>query len=1063
MAQDEDDPVALPEDGALTEQLVRVRHRRRRTVAAVIAGLLLLGLAVAWLARERIAGDLISSQLEELGLPARYEIESIGPRRQVLRNIVVGDPVRPDLTIERVEAVIALRQGVPAIGAVTLVKPRLYGSYRNGKLSFGSLDPVIFAESKEPFRLPDLDLAVVDGRGLLESDFGPVGAKLDGKGALHDGFSGILAAIAPRAEIGGCRLDRASVYGTIRIASEKPRFAGPLRLAHVACPASGLSLADAGAQLEATVDQPFEGAEGKLGLRSGELALGANRVASTGGTARFTFRKQALTARYDIAGRGIDTPQAAAASLQLEGVLRGGAGFVRLETEGNLQGSGLRLGKGLDSTLASAQRAGEGTLAEALLRQLRAGLLREGRDSRLAGSFLLRRTGEILNLVVPQAALRGGSGQTLLSLSRFQLTAGGEAAPRLAANFATGGDGLPLIAGRMERRPGGQLAMRMTMAEYRAGAARMALPRLVLVQLANGSLGFAGEARLSGTLPGGHADSLALPLDGSWSSRGGFSLWRKCVTVGFDQLTLANLAFDRRKVQLCPPAGGAIVRSDARGTRVAAGAPSLDVSGRLGATPIRIRSGPVGFAVPGTLAARALDVELGPPATASRFHVANLDARIGSEVAGRFSGSDVFLNAVPLDVLDANGEWRFADGRLTLSNGAFRLEDRQADDRFQPLAARGASLQLADNLITTDAVLREPSSDREVVRTAIRHDLTTGRGSAELSVDGIVFDEKLQPDTISRLALGVVANASGTVRGNGRIAWDEKTVTSTGSFTSDSFDFAAAFGPVKGASGTIVFTDLLGLVTAPDQQLRIASINPGIEVNDGVMTFELRPNNVLAVEGGSWPFLDGKLTLQPVAMNIGVAETRRYVLVIEGLNAARFIERLELANLSATGSFDGALPLVFDENGGRIEGGLLTSRPPGGNVSYVGALTYKDLSAMANFAFDALKSLNYREMTIGMDGPLEGEIITRVSFSGISQGEGAKSNFLTNRIARLPIRFNVNIRAPFFQLMSSFKSLYDPAYLRDPRSLGLLDEQGRPVRQPQANPVPTPAVRNIQP
>ena len=65
-----------------------------------------------------------------------------------------------------------------------------------------------------------------------------------------------------------------------------------------------------------------------------------------------------------------------------------------------------------------------------------------------------------------------------------------------------------------------------------------------------------------------------------------------------------------------------------------------------------------------------------------------------------------------------------------------------------------------------------------------------------------------------------------------------------------------------------------------------------------------------------------------------------------------------------------------------------------------------------------------------MNGPLEGEIVTRVSFDGIRQGEAAKRNFLTERIAKLPIQFNVNLRAPFFQLVSSFKSLYDPAYVR---------------------------------
>jgi hypothetical protein len=277
-------------------------------------------------------------------------------------------------------------------------------------------------------------------------------------------------------------------------------------------------------------------------------------------------------------------------------------------------------------------------------------------------------------------------------------------------------------------------------------------------------------------------------------------------------------------------------------------------------------------------------------------------------------------------------------------------------------------------------------------------------------------------------------------------------VTSSGRFTTPSLDFAAAFGPVKGAAGTIVFTDLLGLVSAPDQQLRIASINPGIEVNDGVLTYELRPESVLAVQCATWPFLDGTLTLLPVTMRLGVAEERRYTLKIEGMDAARFIQRIELANLSATGVFDGSLPLVFDQEGGRIEGGELRSRPPGGNVSYVGELTYKDLSTMANFAFDALKSLDYRDMAISMDGPLQGEIITRVQFAGIGQGAAARRNFLTERIARLPIRFNVNVRAPFFQLASTFRSLYDPTYIRDPRSLGLIDAKGRPIRNPVVQP-----------
>ena len=307
---------------------------------------------------------------------------------------------------------------------------------------------------------------------------------------------------------------------------------------------------------------------------------------------------------------------------------------------------------------------------------------------------------------------------------------------------------------------------------------------------------------------------------------------------------------------------------------------------------------------------------------------------------------------------------------------------------------------------------------------------------------GVTFDKQLQPDTLSPLALGVIANAAGTVRGAGRIEWSPQELTSSGRFTTDALDFAAAFGPVKGLSGTIAFTDLLGLVTAPHQQVRIASINPGIAVDAGTLTYALEPDHVLAIEGGTWPFVGGTLTLEPARMTIGGSDTRRFTLGIEALDAARLIERMDLGNISATGTFDGRLPLVLDQDGGRIEGGTLKSRPPGGNVSYVGELTYKDLSTMANFAFDALKSLDYREMTIAMDGAIAGEIVTRLRFIGVRQGEGARRNFITERISRLPIQFNVNLRAPFFQLIGSFKSLYDPDYIRDPRDVGLLNPDG---------------------
>lgn len=1020
--------------------------RRVRRALSIFLLVLLAILAALWFSRERIADNVIGSQLRELDLPATYRIERIGGQRQVLADIRIGDPARPDLTIERAEVDIAYTLGWPKIAGIKIVKPRLYGEIRNGKLSFGSLDKVLFAPSAEPARLPDVRLELVDGRAQLLTEYGPVGIKSDGKGNLRSGFEGVLAATAPNLQTASCTASGLTAFGTVTTADQSPRFEGPVRLAKLRCDDAGVALDSAAAQVDLTVAPNLKDLGGGASLRSRNFAAGTSRARSLAIDARGTWKDGALAGKLAGDIGGVESGGVAMAFLGIDGQVRARDGFGKIEFQGTLDGNGIAPGPGLDKAMAAAEQSTAGTLLAPMLAQVRSALRRERPGSNFAAEVTYRRTGQLWSLIVPSASLRGGSGAQLLSLSRFQL-AGGRAnsAPLLAGNFSTGGLGLPRIAGRMERGIRGESLFRLTMAPYSAGGGSLALPEMTLAQAPDGSLGFVGEARLTGALPGGSARNLVLPVDGFWSASGALAVFRGCVTPRFDQLALGGLVVERRAVTLCPRAGHAIVEQRGGALSIAAGATALDLAGTFSGTAIRIRSGPVGFAWPGAISAKALDIELGPEGTATRFRLADLSATVGKDVAGRFAGADVQLFSVPLDIVGAGGEWRYAGQRLSISDASLTVLDRADPDRLAPLVASGGTLSLFDNQVLADATLRHAATGREVVRVGIQHNLGNGAGHADLAVDGLTFDKGFQPDDLTDLAKGVVALADGAVSGRGEIDWTAAGVISRGTFSTDRLDFAAAFGPVKGLSGKVEFVDLLGLVTAPRQRVRVASINPGIEVNDGEVEFEIRPNSLLSVKQGKWPFLGGTLTLLPVDLNLGLAETRRYVLQIEGLDAAKFVEKMDLENISATGVFDGQLPLVFDANGGRIEGGLLVSRPPGGNVSYVGQLTYEDLSAMANFAFDALKSLDYTHMTIGMDGSLEGEIVTRVRFDGVKQGAGAKRNILTRAVADLPIQFNVNIRAPFYSLITSVKAMYDPAFIVDPRELGLVDAEGRPV------------------
>ncbi len=722
------------------------------------------------------------------------------------------------------------------------------------------------------------------------------------------------------------------------------------------------------------------------------------------------------------------------------------AQFTKFESTLDFAADGIAAGPQIPARIAALASSTRGTLLSPLLGKLRSALMARLRGSSLKGSLIARLDGGAVSVTVPQAEMRGRGGGIIASLSRLQYTGSGPGTgrtlPQIAGNFRIIGDGLPQLTGRMEQGAR-DTVFRLKMQPYRAATSSLAIPELLVTQTRTGAVRFDGTAIASGFLPGGRVRALRLPLSGTYTADGGLDLWRRCTTIRYESLVYSNLELIDRAIIICPARGRPVLRYAGGALSIAAGLPSLDVAGRLAGTPIAITSGPIGFAYPGVATARQLTVTLGPPARANRFTISGLTARFGQIIGGTFEGADVGIAAVPLDLTETQGNWTYAGGVLRLSDVGFILSDRQDADRFVPMPVTGGELALRNNIITASATILAPTDRRQIAEVRLMHDLSKGVGHSDLAVPDLLFDNGLQPADLTQSLRGVVANVKGRVTGTGRIDWNAAGVTSTGEFSSESLDLAAAFGPVTGASGTVRFTDLLGLTTAPDQTIRVATVNPGIEVKDGTIRYSLRGGRLLAVSGGSWPFMGGMLRLQPVALNLGESEIRRYVLEVEGLDAAVFVDSLDLGNIAATGIFDGALPLVFDEVGfGTIEGGKLLSRPPGGNVSYIGELTYEDLTPIANYAFQTLRSLDYRSMAVSVDGPITGDILTRVRFDGVTQGEGAKTNFITRQIAKLPIRFNVNIRAPFYKLMGNLKSIYDPAAVRDPRELGLLDDDG---------------------
>jgi translocation and assembly module TamB len=959
---------------------------RRRPVAITALAFALI-LFAAWLARFRVANAFVDSKLAAAQVPASYQITKIGPFLERMENVRLGDPAAPDLVARRIEVSIGYGFSGPVVRGVDVDGVRLRGSYDANGLHLGTLDRLL-PKSSGKAGLPDLRLSIRDTEVALLTPAGALSIAMVGDGNPARRFSGDARLAALSLSAGGCTARDVAAVLKIGISGGKPDTEGPVRMSALACPEQRVALGQGVAQIALSSDKSFE-----------RLSLDAN-LAGFGGRAQ------------GIAFAGVD------------GAISGSRSESGLGAAAKLK---LRAASMPDYTEAVAAHAdiAAGTPLDPVVHQAIASFaaLLHGADAE-ADFNITRNIGQPLDVRLHRVSLAGAGGMRLIATEQGGISWTG-AGLRTDADIVTSGGGLPALTIRLRQAAAGSpLSGVATLQPYRVRNAQLAATP-VRFRWGGKRADFETIVTIDGPIGAGFVRGLAVPGKGYVTSAGAFAAGSGCQTVAFRALRLTSFTFDAARVPVCGQpivaraAGGALRIDGKTGPIRVIGHTADGAPVALGATQVRVTQG--GFA------AQNLTATLGQ---ATHLAVATLDGTVrNGRIGGRLAGAGGAIGNVPLDISDANGGWMLAGSALKLT-GNLRVSDAvTAAPRFNPLSTDNALLALNGGVITASATLREPVTHAEVATVTLEHSLSSGTGHALLGVPGITFAPKgLQPERLTPLTLGVIANVAGTIAGHGRIDWGPKGVASSGDFGTDRVDLAAAFGPVTGIKGQLHFTDLLGLVSAPGQEATIAEVNPGVSVTNGVVHYQLIGGNRVRVEDANWPFAGGDLSLDPSTLDFGAEAERHLTFRIKGLDAAAFVQQLEFPNISATGTFDGLLPMIFDQTGGRIEGGSIVARKTGGTLAYVGELSNAQLGTMGKLAFDALKAIRYSSLDISLDGRLDGEMVSRMRFTGVREATPEQS-LVTRLIRNLPFRFNIGIRAPFRGLVGSARAYIDPRLL----------------------------------
>lgn len=921
-----------------------------------MAVVLLAVLAVAltlYATRRAIAREALTSWLRSQGIESEVTFQAFDPGgfSAALR---VGPAAHPDMTAEVAEVRYDLlgfwngRSLGARVTEVRLVNPTLRGRWRDGRLSLGSLDPLIEQLRKQPPR-PDQGqpkIVVEGGRLHLDTDYGPLDARADaqlnrgrlqrldarldpavlaGKGLearlgateLHVVGYGERLAVAAAAQIDHARAHDASIdAATLRLAAQLPypdlvrRTAEGEVSLNLTLAARDLARGDLRARgLDQTLS--FKGAAsgvaGRLVVKgAGETALEANQAGAGASVARAVqVRAQAANLVWS---QGAENQ--VAASLRVTG------GAERWSADRDLTLT--RIAGVVQGPIAAGARTWRADLT--------AGVSAHGAWTGLGpvkaadppGDAALKRAASAFLLDAPRFMIHGSEHSLALALAApAHLTpdSGGRVTLQAAGGplYADGAGAL-----RLTIEGGGLPQVALLVDRYRTNAG-----------------GLDGHAHLVAKGSSGPVVDGAVDVTGGFRvANGGLELTAdRCAVLAAGRLELGANDIEAISGQLCP-AGEALLRFAGGGWRVHGLAKDLAV------------------------------------------RVPFLETQV-TQVAG------------PVDLSMARG-----DLALTADIRAARLEDTARPQRFRPLLAHGAAV-LASEIWRGGFTLTDPAG-RPLAQARLDHNGHSGVGGVTVDTGTLTFAEGgLQPSALSPLAAAIGAPASGQARFQGAVAWTAATeATSHGVLDVTRMNFQSPAGAVSGLSGQVVFESLVPLRAAPGQTLRADAISGLAPLTGAELRFGL-DHDAIQVDGASFALGGGKVTVKPFEIPFAPGAAWNAEIDLDGVQLSELVEASPFADrMDLKARVSGRVPFAVSKAGVRIDRGELHAIEPGrltirrealAQVSSAGGAAIVNDKAAApaptaeadpysDFVYQAMEDLAFTELSAEVNSLPEGRL-----------------------------------------------------------------------------------------
>jgi hypothetical protein len=390
--------------------------------------------------------------------------------------------------------------------------------------------------------------------------------------------------------------------------------------------------------------------------------------------------------------------------------------------------------------------------------------------------------------------------------------------------------------------------------------------------------------------------------------------------------------------------------------------------------------------------AQAADVESGDGKTVSAPIVSAALTHQPGSVWGYDIKSPAFnMRAGPLSLKDMDVRMEGSGSDLTLyyAKGVVTLDG----STLPPLAVTGEG-RLEGGRVTGTAQTALPRAPEFPIFADYAFE--NGVGSATLNVPNFVWKPGgIQPQALAPALRGKVAQVRG--QSSALVTLDYiagQPIKSRGTVTLKDMDIGTLVGPFTGVNAALEFESLYPLVSRVRQTITMTGFNPGVQLGDGTVIMEVVTGGFNLIDA-RWPVGDGAISVRPILWSTEPGAVNTITVGVDDVSLGDVIKRLGNEDLYASGLISGELPIVIDGVSLKVKDGRLLVKDGGVvRVHNKGLNAAGEANETAKMAVDALKDLRYEELSLDINGPLDGDIILGIVFTGHNPDVLYGSDFL---------------------------------------------------------------------